>query len=447
MRRKYFYIHTFGCQMNVHDSEQIGELLKNAGYKKTDDVEKSDLVIINTCSVRDKAEQKVYSMLGRLKGLKKQNPDLVMCIVGCLAQQLGVNFLKRVPYLDLVVGTHNIHRIPDLVRGIEDNGVRTTETTFHESVRSMEILTLPEDNKITAFVTIMQGCDNFCSYCIVPYVRGREKSRESSDIIKEIKALAAHGVKEVSLLGQNVNSYGNNLSNGQNFPFLLKKIGKIEGIERIRFTTSHPKDLSGELINCFPSIGTVCEHIHLPVQSGSDVILKRMKRNYTAGDYIEKVARLREACPGISITSDIIVGFPGESDEDFQKTIDLMEKVRFDNTFSFVYSDRSGTVAERYDNKVARDIQIKRLTFLQLLQKRHTLEKSRAMQGVITEILIEGFSKNDQRDLMGRTRTNKIVNVRGNKELIGRVEAVKITETYMHSLRGELLSEKEALQC
>ncbi|MBN2568912.1 MAG: tRNA (N6-isopentenyl adenosine(37)-C2)-methylthiotransferase MiaB [Deltaproteobacteria bacterium] len=440
MRNKYFYIHTFGCQMNVHDSEQMGELLKKSGYKKTDDMGKSDLIIINTCSVRAKAEQKVYSMLGRLKTLKKKNPNMVICIAGCLAQQLGVKYLKKVPYLDLVIGTHNAHLLPEMVREAETCRVRAAETGFHGSIKSMDILVLPEDVKITAFVTIMQGCDNFCTYCIVPHVRGREKSRESSDVIKEIKALVTHGVKEVTLLGQNVNSYGANLPNGQNFPTLLKEIGEIGGIDRIRFTTSHPKDISDELIGCFFSIGALCEHIHLPVQSGSDDILRRMNRGYTSKDYLEKVDHLREVCPGISITSDIIVGFPGESEEDFQKTIDLMEKVRFDSTFSFGYSDRAGTVAEGYENKVASDIKTKRLSSLQLLQGRHTLENNRAMLGEVTEILVEGFSKNDQDELMGRTRTNKIVNIRGNSNLIGRELKVKITETFMHSLKGELLS-------
>lgn len=439
MRTKYYYIHTFGCQMNVHDSEQIEVLLKSRGYEKADTAETSDLVIINTCSVRAKAEQKAFSMMGRLRRLKQRNPDLMLCVVGCMAQHMGRNMLKRVPYLDMVVGTHNIHRLPHMMEEVKRGRAGVTDTEFHDSIESMDILSLPEDHRVTAFVTIMQGCDNFCAYCIVPYVRGRETSRDSSDIIKEIEALAARGVREVSLLGQNVNSYGKNLSGGQNFPALLEEIGEIQGIERIRFTTSHPKDLSDELIRCFTSIGTLCEHIHLPVQAGSDAVLKRMKRGYTAGDYLEKVGRLREACPGISITSDIIVGFPGESDGDFQKTIDLMEKVRFDNTFSFAYSDRPGTAAEGYDGKVERDIQIERLTLLQSLQEEHTWEKHREMKGGVTEVLIEGFSKNDRDDLMGRTRTNKIVNVRGNGDLIGNVEAVSITETYMHSLRGELL--------
>jgi len=447
MRTKYFYIHTFGCQMNVHDSEQLAEMLKARGYQKADSVETSDLVIINTCCVREKAEQKAFSMMGRLRRLKRDNPGLILCVVGCMAQQRGRDILKRVPYLDIVVGTHNLHHLPRMISEVEGGRKGVTEIGFHESIASMDVISLPGDNGVTAFVSIMQGCDNFCAYCIVPYVRGREMSRESSDIIREIETLAAHGVKEVTLLGQNVNSFGKNLSGGQHFPALLERIGEIPGIERIRFTTSHPKDLSDHLIRCFTTIGTLCEHIHLPVQSGSDAILRRMKRGYRAGDYLERVERLREACPGISITSDIIVGFPGESDGEFQKTIDLMGKVRFDNTFSFVYSDRPGTAAEGYDRKVERQVQIERLTVLQSLQAGHTEEKNRKMHGTAAEILIEGFSKNERTDLMGRTRTNTIVNVRGNRDLIGNLEMVKITETYMHSVRGELLAKKEALTC
>jgi tRNA-2-methylthio-N6-dimethylallyladenosine synthase len=269
-------------------------------------------------------------------------------------------------------------------------------------------------------------------------VRGREQSRNSSDIINEIEVLAENGVKEVSLLGQNVNSYGKNLADRQDFPNLLKKISKINGIERIRFTTSHPKDLSDELIDCFASMEKLCEHIHLPVQSGSDHVLRRMKRGYTIKEYLGKVEKLRCACPSISITSDIIVGFPGESDVDFRKTIELMEKVKFDNTYSFVYSERSGTIAERYDKKVDHDVKIRRLSFLQSVQERHTLEKNRLMLGSVTKILVEGLSKNNQSDVTGRTGTNKIVNVEGSTDEIGKIVPVKITEAYLHSLRGEL---------
>ncbi len=438
--QKYLHIRTFGCQMNVQDSEQMAELLKDRGYQKTADEKKADLIIVNTCSIREKAEQKAYSLLGRFRRLKQLNPDLIIGVGGCLAQQLGAALFKKTPYVDMIFGTHNIHRLPEMIQYIEHNRSRVVETSFHESVKSLGVRTLPDNGCVSSYITIMQGCNNFCSYCVVPYVRGREGSREIKDIISEIKFLAGHGVKEITLLGQNVNSYGKTLQNGSEFPTLLKRIGDIEGIERIRFTTSHPKDLSDDLIESYATVNQLCEHIHLPVQSGSDYILKRMNRNYTFEDYIRRVGKLREACPDISITSDIIVGFPGEKDSDFQKTIDLVEKVRFDNTFSFKYSFRSGTSAERLNNKVEEDVKKQRLSILQSIQGKHTLESNKALKGKVEDVLVEGFSKNDRTDVTGRTRTNKIVNFKGDIDLVGKTVPVKITQAYMHSLWGELIS-------
>jgi tRNA-2-methylthio-N6-dimethylallyladenosine synthase len=429
--------------MNVHDSEQMMELLENRGYERTEDIARADLIIVNTCSVREKAEQKIHSFLGRLRKNKKKNPDLVIGITGCVAQQWGRNFLDKVHHLDFVLGTHNIHRLPEIVSEVEVSRSRVAETTFQKSVQSLGILTLPKKGEVNAFVTIMQGCNNFCAYCIVPYLRGREESRESGDILDEIRALASQGVKEVTLLGQNVNSYGNTLKNGADFPTLLAMINGVEGIERIRFTTSHPKDLSDGLIECVASLDKVCEHIHLPIQSGSDSVLKRMRRGYTAGDYLEKVEKLRARCPDISITTDIIVGFPGESDGDFQKTIDLMEKVRFDNLFSFKYSDRPGIASAGYNDKVGEDVKSERLAILQKLQESHTLEKNRAFVGKEEEVLIEGASRNNEEEITGRTRTNRIVNLPGENGMKGKAVLVKIVRAYMHSLRGEPLSGKE----
>ncbi|MBW2560025.1 MAG: tRNA (N6-isopentenyl adenosine(37)-C2)-methylthiotransferase MiaB [Deltaproteobacteria bacterium] len=434
-----FYIHTFGCQMNVHDSDQMGQLLGEAGYVKTGEAEGADIIIINTCSVREKAAQKVYSHLGRLKKVKQKNPDLIMGVAGCLAQELGAGFLRKAPYLDLVIGTHNIHRLVKILEEIKSRRSQIVDTSFHRSVRSLGIRTLPPPGSVSAFVTIMQGCDNFCSYCIVPYVRGREESRESADIIDEIGFLAASGIREVTLLGQNVNSYGSGLSEEIDFPTLLRMIDHIEGIDRIRFTTSHPKDLSGELATCFADLDTVCEHIHLPVQSGSDYVLKKMKRGYTVGEYLEKIGMLREAFPDISITSDMIVGFPGEKESDFQKTIDLMGKVRFDNIFSFRYCGRHGTASEGYDGKVEETAKRERLSRLQSIQERYSLEKNRCLEGRVEDVLVEGVSKNDNADIMGRTRGNKIVNFTGSTDLIGRTVRVKIVRAHMHSLRGEAL--------
>ncbi len=442
-KKKHCYIRTFGCQMNVHDSEQMAELLENEGYETTKDIMRADLIIVNTCSVREKAEQKIHSFLGRLRRHKEKNPDLVIGIAGCVAQQWGRKFLDKVHHLDFVLGTHNIHRLPEIVSDVELSRSRIAETTFRTSVESLGILTLPKNGKVNAFVTIMQGCNNFCSYCIVPYLRGREESRKSGEILDEIRFLAAHGVKEVTLLGQNVNSYGNTLKNEVDFPTLLAMINGGEGIERIRFTTSHPKDLSDGLIESFASLDKLCEHIHLPIQSGSDSVLKKMRRGYTSRDYLARVEKLRARCPDISITTDIIVGFPGESDEDFQKTIDLMKKVRFDNLFSFKYSDRPGIASERYDDKVGENMKSERLSFLQKLQETHTLEKNRQFEGKEEEVLIEGASKGNEEEMTGRTRTNRIVNLPGEDGMKGKTVPVKIVRAYMHSLRGELLPGKE----
>ncbi len=432
-----FYIYTFGCQMNVHDSEQMAKILCDAGYMKTSNVAEADIIIVNTCSVREKAAHKVYSYLGRLKKLKKQKPDLIMGVAGCLAQEHGKAFFSRIPYLDLVIGTHNIHRIAELTGAIKDKKTHITDTTFHKSVRSMGIRIQPPAGSVSSFVTIMQGCNNFCSYCIVPYVRGREESRPSRDIVAEVVFLAGSGIKEVVLLGQNVNSYGSGLSNNVDFPSLLRMINGIDGIERIRFTTSHPKDLSRELASCFSDLDKVCEHIHLPAQSGSNDVLKKMKRGYTVEDYMSKISMLRDMTPDIGITTDIIVGFPGEKESDFQKTIDLIEKVRFDNIFSFRYCDRHGTVSEGYDDKITEEVKQERLAILQSLQEEYTLKKNKSLVGRVESVLVEGTSKSGGDDISGRTRDNKIVNFAGDSGLIGNSVSVKIVRAHMHSLRGE----------
>ncbi|HEX7504595.1 MAG TPA: tRNA (N6-isopentenyl adenosine(37)-C2)-methylthiotransferase MiaB [Syntrophales bacterium] len=439
MITKKLFIRTFGCQMNVHDSEQLAQLLKGSGYTTTDSAEEADLIIVNTCSIRDKAEQKVYSQLGRYRHLKQEKPGLVLGVCGCVAQQQGERFIEKIPYLDLVFGTHNIHRLPEFISRVENTGRPVVETGFHETVPSIGILVPPEKGSVSAFVTIMQGCDNYCAFCVVPYLRGREESRKFHDILAEVRALAARGVKEVTLLGQNVNSYGKSLGNGHSFSELLRAIGKIEGIERIRFTTSHPRDLSDDIIACFRDVRALCEFIHLPVQSGSDAVLARMNRKYASADYLDCVRKLREACPDIAISSDIIVGFPGETEQDYQKTLDLMGKVRFDTLFSFQYSERKGTAAVGLDGKVNPDEKRRRLIELQALQDRHTQERNDKLVGKIAEVLVEGTSRNTSRDMMGRTRTNKIVNFAGGRNLVGKTVRVRIVEAFLHSLRGEML--------
>jgi len=441
MKNKYLYIQTFGCQMNVHDSEQMAALLANGGYRITDNLKLADLILLNTCSIREKAAHKVYSVLGRLGKLKAQNPELIIGVGGCLAQHLGTKFHKRVGYLDFVFGTHNIHKLPEMIASVEKKRQKITNVDFHKSLNSIGIYAPPVNGSISAFVTIMQGCNNFCSYCVVPYLRGPEISRPPEEIIEEIIKLADCGIREVTLLGQNVNSYGKTLGNGLNFTALIKQIGKINGIERIRFMTSHPRDLSEELINCFAEEKKLCKHIHLPIQSGSNRILALMNRGYTVEEYIKKIDHLRQLSPQISITSDIIIGFPGETQNDYQETIDMMEKIRFDSTFSFKYSERKGTAAEKMEGKIEESEKLRRLTQVQALQDQHTMEANLAMEGSLQELLIEGKSRNSENDLMGRTSSWKIVNFKSDEELTGRIVKAKITKAYLHSLRGKLIEE------
>jgi tRNA-2-methylthio-N6-dimethylallyladenosine synthase len=435
--KKQLFIQTFGCQMNVHDSEQIAQLMGRWGYQSVDDAQDAGLIILNTCSIREKAAQKIMSQLGRYRALKMMNPKMIIGVGGCLAQHMGKTLLERVPHLDLVFGTHNIHRLPELIETIEKTGNRVVETSLSTAIPSLGSHAAPSQGKVSTYVTIMQGCNNYCAYCVVPYLRGREESRPIHDILHEVRMLADQGVKEVTLLGQNVNSYGNTLNDGTTFTKLLKGVNDIEGIQRIRFTTSHPKDLSDDLIRCFKDVPAVCEHIHLPFQSGSDKVLRRMNRGYTRAAYMKNIDKLRASCPEIAITSDVIVGFPGETEEDFNLTLDMMDKIRFDNLFSFKYSEREGTAAVCFDDKISEKVKTERLKILQSLQEAHTLYRNQAMEGRIVEVLVEGRSKNSPEDRSGRTRANKIVNFYARGELIGRTVSVKIKKGFLHSLRGE----------
>jgi len=438
MKNKYLYIETFGCQMNVHDSEQMAVLLADVGYKLTENSQQADLILINTCSIREKAEQKAFSELGRLMKLKEENPNLMIGFAGCLAQHLGKKVHSRVKNVDLVFGTHNIHQLPELVEAVEKGRKKITQIDFSSEIHSLNIFAPPPKGSLCSFVSIMQGCDNYCAYCVVPYLRGPEMSRTPEDIVDEIQKLTKHGVEEVTLLGQNVNSYGKKLDHGCNFVSLINNISNINGIDRIRFTTSHPKDLSDELIDCFAGVPKLCAHIHLPVQSGSNRILRLMNRGYSVEEYLRKIDRLRDICPQISITSDIIVGFPGETQKDYQETIDMMEKIRFDSVFSFKYSERKGTAAQTLPDKVPEAEKRQRLKELQALQDRHTQEKNTALEGSVQEVLVEGRSRDSEQDMMGRARSWRIVNFKGGPELIGKQVFVEITRGYLHSLRGKI---------
>lgn len=454
MKTKYLYINTIGCQMNVYDSEQIARGLKSLQYEMTPFLEKADLIIVNTCAIREKAEQKVFSFLGRLAGLKKKRPDLIIGVGGCVAQQEGAKILKRVPYLDLVFGTNAIDRLPNAIQAILSKKCRIVDIEMSDQIKELDFITNGVDKtEVSRFVTIMQGCDNYCTYCVVPYVRGRETSREPENIINEIRRLVESGVREVTLLGQNVNSYG--MKEGLcTFPELLRRINDIDGLLRIRFTTSHPKDLSENLIHAFKDLDKLCHHIHLPIQSGSNRILKRMNRKYTREIYLDKVDKLRNTCPGIAITSDIIVGFPGETKTDFQETLDLIRTVEFDGLFAFKYSDRPNASAARFSDKILEDEKKQRLQQVLDLQDQFTTRKNKTLKDSIQSVLVEGFSKkqnqinkqNSSQDVQwtGRTSTNKIVNFFNNNDtdsctenVMGRLVNVRILQTFSHSLWGE----------
>jgi len=436
---KRVYIETYGCQMNEHDSERILRLLEGSHYLETKNAKEADFILINTCSVREKPEHKVYSALGRFKRFKDEKGTIIG-VAGCVAQQEGDKLLDRVPYLDMVIGTHAIPMLPQLLQRIEVSGEKVCETSFSQNGKYLEAV-LPERplNKVKSYVTIMQGCDRFCSFCIVPYVRGRELSRPSGEIIKEVKHLAEMDVKEVCLLGQNVNAYGKGMEGELDFPQLLDRINDIEGLQRIRFTTSHPGDLSEELIQAFSKLKKLCEHFHLPFQSGSNKILRAMHRGYTKESYLEKIGRLKKICPPIAITADVMVGFPGEEEKDFEETLDLLQKVQFDDLFSFKYSPRKGTRASQFMDKVEEKVKQERLSILQEIQKGITLQKNQELESCVEEVLVEGLSKQSDRDVTGRTRSNKVVNFEGDISLVGKLVPVQITKAYAHSLRGGIV--------
>ena len=435
MRPRRVYLETFGCQMNEHDSEKILDILNRVNYQATRTIHDADLILINTCTVREKPEHKVYGTLGRFRQLKENKKELILGVGGCLAQQEGDRLLERFPYLDFVVGTHNLHLLPDLVEDIRKTKGRRCETCFYDRAPSMEVIPLM-GQRVRAYVTIMQGCDNFCSYCIVPMVRGPETSRPMARILAEVRVLTESGVREVTLLGQNVNSYGKGLKGEASFPALLKRVNEVGGIDRIRFTTSHPKDLSRELIRCFSDLPKLCEHFHLPFQSGSDRILKKMNRGYGREDYSEKVERLREACPSIAITADVLVGFPGETERDFQDTLDLIETIEFDSLFSFRFSKRKGTAAADLPNQIPEEVRRERLMILQGIQKKITRRKNREVEGRLERVLVEGRSRKHASEMMGRTRSNRIVNFPGDADLIGQEVLVRIEKGFANSLRG-----------
>ena len=422
-------VHTFGCQMNARDSEKLIGILEKIGYEMTED-EHAELVLYNTCTVRDNANQKVYGRLGFLNTIKKKNPHMKIALCGCMMQEPSVveKLQKSYRFVDLVFGTHNIYKFAELLASSLESD-RMIIDIWKETDKIVE--ELPADRKFffKSGVNIMYGCNNFCSYCIVPYVRGRERSRKPEDILQEIRRLVQDGVVEVMLLGQNVNSYGKNLEHPISFAELLQEVEKIEGLERIRFMTSHPKDLSDELIEVMKNSEKICRHMHLPLQSGSSRLLKIMNRRYTKEQYLALVEKLRNAIPDISLTTDIIVGFPGETEEDFRETLDVVRKVRYDSAFTFIYSKRTGTPAAVMENQVPEDVVKER--FDRLLQKVQEISKrtSSRFEGQTMPVLVEQVNEQDRRLLTGRLSNNLLVHFPGTENLIGRIIDVKLEES------------------
>ncbi len=434
---KTVFFETFGCQMNKLDAELSLGLLQEEGYKIVDTVDGADVILFNTCSVRQHAEDKVYSHLGALKALKKKHPEVIVGVLGCMAQKDGESIFKRMPHVDLVCGTRMFSRLPELLLNIKNHGSHVIAIDEDHVVNVKRAVTY-RPNFYQAFVTIIRGCDNFCSYCIVPYVRGREISRTIPDIKEEVQALVSSGCKEITLLGQNINTYGKGLSGNITLGDLLSALNDLDGLERIRFVTSHPADMSRDLIRTMSRLEKVCKHLHMPAQSGSDLILNRMKRGYTAGYYRDLISYARELMPHISVASDFIVGFPGETDKDFQETVRLMEDVRFQNCFIFKYSPRTGTKAAELEDDVADEVKRARNMKLLELQKGISLEENKKLIDRVVEVLAEGASKSDSNKLTGRTRQNHIVVFNGSREFVGKLVNVLIHEATDLTLHGTL---------
>ena len=435
-----YYIETWGCQMNEEDSEKLSGMLKRIGYTRTENKEEAGIILFNTCCVRENAENKVFGNLGALKKLKKKNPDLIIGICGCMMQQEGMadRILKEFPYVNIIFGTHNAYKFPEYLNRVRTEGVQIKEI-FNKETEIVEGLPIDRESSVKAFVTIMYGCNNFCTYCIVPYVRGRERSRKPEDILKEIRELVAQGYKEITLLGQNVNSYGKGVEEDVDFAKLLRMINEIEGLERVRFMTSHPKDLTVDVIMAIKECDKLCEQIHLPVQSGSNSILKKMNRHYTREYYLDLVKKIKEEIPGVTLTTDIIVGFPGETEEDFQETLELVKEVGYSSAFTFIYSRRNNTPADMMLNQVSEEDKHHRFNRLVAAVNERVIAQNKAEEGNILEVLVEGNSKNDAEKLTGRTRTGRLVNFTGEGINAGDIVNVKITRAQNFSLIGEVI--------
>jgi len=440
---KKLYIKTFGCQMNEYDSRKMAEVLgASHGFAPTEVLEEADLLLLNTCSVREKAQEKLFSELGRWRELKDAKRGVVIGVGGCVASQEGDNVFNRAPYVDLVFGPQTLHRLPELYDAAIAGQRRVLDISFPE-IEKFDRLPEPRAEGPTAFVSIMEGCSKYCTFCVVPYTRGEEFSRPFDDVITEIVTLAEQGVREVTLLGQNVNAYRGRMHDGQvcDLAALIRYIAVIDGVERIRYTTSHPVEFSDRLIDAYADVPALVSHVHLPVQSGSDRVLSLMKRGHTTLEYLSKIRRLRKLRPEISISSDFIVGFPGETHADFEATMKLVEQVDFDHSFSFIYSPRPGTPAASYPDDVTPEEKKHRLAILQRRLEELAQAKSRAMVGTLRRVLVTGHARKDAAEVSGRTENNRVVNFAGDASLIGGFCQVRITAALPNSLRGELVAE------
>lgn len=437
---KKVYIKTYGCQMNEYDSDKMADVLNQFdGYELTETPDEAEVILFNTCSIREKAQEKVFSDLGRVKHLKQQNPNLIIGVGGCVASQEGEEIVKRAPYVDMVFGPQTLHRIPELMEQKQKTGKSQVDISFPE-IEKFDSLPNAKVEGASAFVSIMEGCSKYCTYCVVPYTRGEEISRPLEDVLTEIAKLTIQGVKEVNLLGQNVNAYRGTMPNGDiaDFAMLLELVHEIPGIERIRFTTSHPREMTQRIIDCYAKLPKLVSHLHLPVQSGSDRVLAAMKRGYTSLEYKSVLRKIKAIRPDISFSSDFIVGFPGETDEDFEKTMKLIEDIKYDVSFSFIFSARPGTPAAEMKDETPHEVKLARLQRLQKVLEGQQFEISQAMVGTKQKILVDGYSKKTPEFMTGRTENNKLVLFKGNERMMNQIIEVTITEARMHALSGEI---------
>ena len=438
---KKYFLRTYGCQMNVHDSEEIKYYLESLGYEAVDELELADIVVLNTCAIRENAKDKVFGYLGRCKHLKKEKPDLIIAVAGCLMQKPNEieEIHNRHKYIDIIIGTHNLNELPSLIEEANNKKIQNIEVYSNSDV-VFENVKYNRDSKVSAWINIIYGCDKFCTYCIVPFTRGRERSRKMEEVLEEVRDLKEQGYIEVTLLGQNVNAYGKDLNLGYDFATLLEEVAKI-GIPRIRFVTSHPWNFTDKMVDIIAKYDNVMPYVHLPIQSGSDDILRKMNRKYTIDEYKKLFDQIKSKVKNVAITTDIIVGFPNETDDDFKKTLDIVNYCKFDGAYTFIFSPREGTAAARMEDKVSMEVKEKRLQELNNLVNKYSLESNQRLVGKVVEVLVNGISEKDSNKVYGYTETMKLVNIVGGKELIGKIMPVKITDAKSFSLDGEISQE------